>query len=230
MIEIDRLSKSFGPFRAVDGISFSVRRGEVLGFLGPNGAGKSTTMKMITGYLDPTSGTARVCGHDVREEPIEVKRKLGYLPEGAPLYAEMTPRGLLTFVAELRGLDGRELANAVGKAVERQTERTIDLHTKVDPEILVLMPCGFDLQKTVDEWAALSRPEGWTEMRAVQAGRVFAVDGSAYFSRPGPHHYEFWNQDWDGITPRALGIALLWAMVSTRLGLWWGQWMARVRR
>jgi ABC-2 type transport system ATP-binding protein len=104
MIEIDRLSKSFGPFRAVDGISFSVQKGEVLGFLGPNGAGKSTTMKMITGFLDPTSGTARVCGHDVRQEPVEVKRKIGYLPEGAPLYAEMTPASFLGFIARARGI------------------------------------------------------------------------------------------------------------------------------
>ncbi len=119
LIEACGLTKSFGTLKAVDGISLTIPRGQVLGFLGPNGAGKSTTMRLLTGFLEPDAGFARIAGFDVQEQARQAKQKLGYLPEGAPLYAEMTPRGLLTFVAELRGLDGRGLANAVGKAVER---------------------------------------------------------------------------------------------------------------
>lgn len=102
LIEVENLTKRFGPLTAVDSLSFSVARGEVLGFLGPNGSGKSTTMKMVTGFLPPSSGTARVAGFDVVESPVEVKRRVGYLPEGAPLYADMTPRSLLDFVANVR--------------------------------------------------------------------------------------------------------------------------------
>jgi ABC-2 type transport system ATP-binding protein len=105
MIEIKNLHKSFGPIRAVDGVSFSVERGTVLGFLGPNGAGKSTTMKMLTGFLHPTSGTATVCGHDVLAQPIQAKRQIGYLPEGAPLYPDMTPADMLDYIADVRGID-----------------------------------------------------------------------------------------------------------------------------
>lgn len=104
MIDIRKLTKRFGPLLAVDAVSFQVERGEVLGFLGPNGAGKSTTMKMVAGFLTPTGGTAVVCGHDVVEEPIAVKEKIGYLPEGAPAYPDMTPEGFLKFVAQVRGL------------------------------------------------------------------------------------------------------------------------------
>ena len=112
-IEIQNLTKRFGPFTAVENVSFSVERGEVLGFLGPNGAGKSTTMKMVTGFLPPTSGTAIVCGHDVLENPLEVKRNLGYLPEGAPLYPDMTPASFLDFIAEVRGFSGAEKKSRV---------------------------------------------------------------------------------------------------------------------
>jgi ABC-2 type transport system ATP-binding protein len=104
MIEITNLTKRYGALLAVDNISFSVGPGEVLGFLGPNGAGKSTTMKMITGFLAPTSGKIRVCGHDVESEPIAAKACMGYLPEGAPCYAEMTVRAFLEFIADVRGL------------------------------------------------------------------------------------------------------------------------------
>src|SRR5437868_14729698 len=106
MIKIDNLVKAFGPKRAVDGISFTVERGEVLGFLGPNGAGKSTTMRMVTGFMPPTSGSISVGGHDVAESPIEAKRLIGYLPENAAAYPEMTVHGFLNFTAELRGLMG----------------------------------------------------------------------------------------------------------------------------
>lgn len=108
MINIQNLVKKFGPFTAVDGISLTVARGEVLGFLGPNGAGKSTTMKMLTGFLTPTSGTITVCGHDVAEAPLDAKRVIGYLPEGAPAYGDMTPRSFLAFIADVRGLSGEE--------------------------------------------------------------------------------------------------------------------------
>ncbi|NOQ93536.1 MAG: ATP-binding cassette domain-containing protein [Methylophaga sp.] len=118
-IEIDNLAKHFGAIKAVDGVSFSVRKGEVLGFLGPNGAGKSTTMKMVTGFLTPTRGTVRVCGHDVLQDPIAVKASLGYLPEGAPAYADMTPDGFLKFIADIRGLSGKEKQMAVESAAER---------------------------------------------------------------------------------------------------------------
>jgi len=108
LIEVDKLSKRFGPLTAVDNLSFSVARGEVLGFLGPNGSGKSTTMKMVTGFLPPTTGTARVAGFDVTEDPVAVKRRVGYLPEGAPLYADMTPKSLLDFVSNVRGFAAAE--------------------------------------------------------------------------------------------------------------------------
>ncbi len=119
MLDIRGLTKTFGPFTAVDDVSFSVSSGEVLGFLGPNGAGKSTTMKMVTGFLPPTSGTAIVCGADVTRDPIAVKRHVGYLPEGAPLYEDMTTAGLLSFAAEIRGINGAARRSAIDAAVER---------------------------------------------------------------------------------------------------------------
>ena len=103
MIETENLTKDYGHIRAVDDITFEVNKGDILGFLGPNGAGKSTTMKMITGFLPPTVGTARIGGHDIREDPIKAKRLLGYLPENGPLYGEMTVLEFLKFVAEMRG-------------------------------------------------------------------------------------------------------------------------------
>jgi len=119
MIEIENLVKHFGPLAAVDGLSFRVGTGEVLGFLGPNGAGKSTTMKMITGFVTPTSGSIRVCGLDVATDPIKVKEAIGYLPEGAPAYPDMTPLGFLKFIAQVRGLSGVKAAAAIQKAIER---------------------------------------------------------------------------------------------------------------
>jgi ABC-2 type transport system ATP-binding protein len=103
MIEVKGLVKTFGAIRAVDGVTFSVKRGDILGFLGPNGAGKSTTMKLITGFLRPDAGTATVDGIDVTVDPVAVKRKLGYLPESAPAYPEMTVEEFLGFIAEVRG-------------------------------------------------------------------------------------------------------------------------------
>ncbi|MGH8688551.1 MAG: ABC transporter ATP-binding protein [Burkholderiales bacterium] len=118
MIRIENLAKTFGAKRAVDGVSFAVERGEVLGFLGPNGAGKSTTMRMITGFLPPTSGRVSVGGHDVAESPLEAKRLIGYLPEAAPSYPEMTVEGFLDFAAQMRGLAGAARRKAIARVVE----------------------------------------------------------------------------------------------------------------
>lgn len=119
MIDIKNLVKQFGPFTAVDNISFSVARGEVLGFLGPNGAGKSTTMKMLCGFLNPTSGSISVCGHDVEAEPLAARRAIGYLPEGAPTYADMTARGFLDFIADVRGLTGKDRQWRLDKVIDQ---------------------------------------------------------------------------------------------------------------
>ena len=119
MIDVRQLHRRFGPILAVDGVTFQVPRGEVLGFLGPNGAGKSTTMKMITGFLTPTSGTAIVCGHDIVADPIAAKRTIGYLPEGAPCYPDMTAASFLRFIARIRGFDGAEAKKRIDLAIER---------------------------------------------------------------------------------------------------------------
>ena len=117
MIRVKDLKKNFGTKAAVDGVSFDVEKGEILGFLGPNGAGKSTTMRIVTGFLPPTSGEARVGGFDVEEQPVEAKRLIGYLPENAPCYSDMTVFGFLKFCGEARGLRGSELKVAVDRAI-----------------------------------------------------------------------------------------------------------------
>src|SRR6476619_5831741 len=118
MIEVRNLRKTFGPKTAVNGVSFKVEMGEVLGFLGPNGAGKSTTMRMITGFIPPTSGSLTVGGFDIVENPIPAKRLIGYLPENAPAYTDMTVYGFLAFAAEIRGLRGEAKKRAVNRVVE----------------------------------------------------------------------------------------------------------------
>lgn len=118
LVQTEGLRKHFGAKKAVDGISLKVKKGEVLGFLGPNGAGKSTTMKMITGFLEPDCGSAVVCGIDVLRNPIEAKSHIGYLPEGAPLYGDMTTRSFLDFIAAIRGFDGSERQDRIEKAVQ----------------------------------------------------------------------------------------------------------------
>jgi gliding motility-associated transport system ATP-binding protein len=118
MLEVVRLTRKFGPLVAVDDLSFAVPAGEVLGFLGPNGAGKSTTMKMIAGFLAPNAGTAIVCGHDILKRPLRAKRRLGYLPEGAPAYPDMTAAAFLAFVAHIRGLRGRKARRRIAEIVE----------------------------------------------------------------------------------------------------------------
>jgi ABC-2 type transport system ATP-binding protein len=131
LIEIEALSKSFGPIEAVRGISFTVDRGEVVGFLGPNGAGKSTTMKMLAGFLTPTAGRAAICGHDVVDDGLQARRCLGYLPEGAPAYPDMTPATFLLFIAQIRGLNGAAARDAVDRAVQR-VELAGVLHQPID--------------------------------------------------------------------------------------------------
>ena len=118
MIEVENLTKQFGTKIAVDDLSFTVKKGEVLGFLGPNGAGKSTTMRMITGFIPPTSGDAKVCGISVIDDPKNAKTRIGYLPESAPLYHDMTVVGFLKFCASVRGLSGSAKNEAVERAIE----------------------------------------------------------------------------------------------------------------
>ena len=133
MLEVKNLKKNFGDFTAVKGVSFSVAEGEVLGFLGPNGAGKSTTMRMITGFLPPTEGTAVICGHDITSDPIAAKAALGYLPESAPSYKQMTVRDYLAFIAEVRGLKDvrKAVADVIVKAkLEGVAAQTIETLSK----------------------------------------------------------------------------------------------------
>jgi ABC-2 type transport system ATP-binding protein len=131
MILVENLSRHFGSIKAVDGISFSVPRGEVLGFLGPNGAGKSTSMRMIAGVLGLSAGSVKICGHDIVGARLAAQRSFGYLPEGAPSYGEMTPSNFLRFIGQVRGLKGPALARAVEAAVEA-TELGSVLEQQID--------------------------------------------------------------------------------------------------
>ena len=156
MIEADGLTKYYGPFIAIENVSFRIPRGEVVAFLGPNGAGKSTTMKILTGYLAPTAGTARIAGHDMSTDRLAGATRLGYLPENGPLYPDMTPRSLLEFFADARGMRGAyreqridavvrqcELGSVIGKAIgklskgyrQRVGMAQVLLH---EPDVLIL--------------------------------------------------------------------------------------------
>jgi ABC-2 type transport system ATP-binding protein len=119
LVEINHLTKRFSFLTAVDDISFGVDKGEVLGFLGPNGAGKSTTMKMITGFLIPDAGNVQIGGADIVEQAVAVKKRIGYLPEGAPLYPDMTPAAFLNFVGAVRGFGGEELRKRIRDTVDK---------------------------------------------------------------------------------------------------------------
>ena len=156
MIETSKLTKRYGHMTAVDDVSFAVKPGEVLGFLGPNGAGKSTTMRLIAGFLTPTSGSVKVCGFDVENEPVAAKSRIGYLPEGAPCYGEMTPLAFLDFIADVRGLSGARKKERIDHVIARLhldkvLHQTIDTLSKGfkrrvglaqailhDPEVLIL--------------------------------------------------------------------------------------------
>ena len=128
MIEVQHLTKRYGPFTAVNDVSFKVERGEILGFLGPNGAGKTTTMRVLTGYMPPTEGKALVAGFDVFEQPIEAKRRTGYLPETPPLYPDMTVRDYLNFVAKIKGVARGDRKARVDTVMERT--RIADMATR----------------------------------------------------------------------------------------------------
>ena len=119
LIKLKNLTKRFGDLVAVNRVNMSVTRGEVLGFLGPNGAGKSTTMKMVAGFLEPSYGVAKICGYDVVRQPVEVKSRIGYLPEGAPAYGDMSPRSFLGFIAAIRGFDGIDRKKRIDEVVEK---------------------------------------------------------------------------------------------------------------
>ncbi|MFC1676777.1 ABC transporter ATP-binding protein [Planctomycetota bacterium] len=156
MISVKELRRSFGPVVAVDGVSFEVEKGQVLGFLGPNGAGKSTVMRMLACFLAPDSGTASVCGHDILKDPIAVKKTLGYLAEHAPAYNEMTVGSFLNFVCDARGINGNARKAAMDKivptcSIESVYHQTIETLSKGykrrvglaqalihDPEVLIL--------------------------------------------------------------------------------------------
>lgn len=156
MIEIQSLTRQFGEFKAVDNLSFTVQPGEVLGFLGPNGAGKSTTMKMLTGFLTPSAGHIRICGHDIETDPLAAKQLIGYLPEGAPAYGDMTVGAYLDFIADMRGLSASKKAERIKTVVEQVQlgevlQQTIDTLSKGfkrrvglaqailhDPKVLIL--------------------------------------------------------------------------------------------
>ena len=156
MIECKNLTKKFNQFLAVDDLSFVAKKGEVLGFLGPNGAGKSTTMKMITGFLEPTSGGVEVCGIDLYADPIAVKNKIGYLPEGAPSYDEMRVHDFLKFIAQMRGIPKAQINSKIDEVIDRISlskvyyqrietlskgfKRRVGLAQAIihDPEVLVL--------------------------------------------------------------------------------------------
>src|SRR6201992_4251124 len=119
MIEVNHLVKTYRELKAVQDVSFKVEKGEIVGFLGPNGAGKTTTMRMITGVLPPTSGSAKVAGFDVFEQPMEVKKRIGYLPETPPVYTDMTVRAYLRFVAEIKGVPSKSRKADVEQAAEK---------------------------------------------------------------------------------------------------------------
>src|ERR1700750_2047685 len=127
MIKTEHLTKHYGALTAVEDVSFQVNPGEVLGFLGPNGAGKTTTMRMLAGFVTPTAGTASICGHDIETDPLRAKASLGYLPEGAPTYGEMTVRRFLEFIADLRRLDGQRRRARLDYVIGRlQLSRVLD--------------------------------------------------------------------------------------------------------
>jgi len=135
MIKVQNLTKRYEALTAVDDVSFEVAPGEVLGFLGPNGAGKTTTMRMLAGFISPTAGTASICGHDIETDTLEAKKSLGYLPEGAPLYGEMTVQSFLEFIADLRNLTGSVRRNRLEYSISRLqlggvTEQTIETLSK----------------------------------------------------------------------------------------------------
>lgn len=207
MIEISGLTKKFGGFTAVDNLSFSVEQGEVLGFLGPNGAGKSTTMKMITGFLLPSGGKVSVYGQDMSNNPMEAKRRIGYLPEGAPAYGEMTVLEFLAFIAKVRGVPKLQVKQRVDHVVnkinlQKVVHKTVDTLSKGygrrvglaqaiihDPDVLILdEPTDgldpnqkYEVRKLISEMAAekiiIVSTHILEEVEAVCTRAVIIADG-----------------------------------------------------
>jgi len=171
MIEVKNLVKAFGAKLAVNDISFAVERGEVLGFLGPNGAGKSTTMRMITGFIPPSDGTITVGGHDITTDPISAKRLIGYLPENAPVYADMSVQGFLSFCAELSGLRGDSRKKAVTRSWKCASSnpccfRASTRYRKVTGIAPVSRKRSF---MTLTCWCWTSRPTDWTQIKSTRS-------------------------------------------------------------
>ena len=127
MIEVINLSKKFGDFKAVNCVSFKVKKGEILGFLGPNGAGKSTTMKMITGFLEPNSGDAKICEYSIKTDRLSAQKKIGYVPENAPLYDEMYVREFLLFIARMREINSDEIETAISRIIKTCSLKSVEL-------------------------------------------------------------------------------------------------------
>lgn len=207
MIEISGLTKKFGSFTAVDDLSFSVKQGEVLGFLGPNGAGKSTTMKMITGFLLPSGGKVSVYGQDMSSNPMAAKRRIGYLPEGAPAYGEMTVLEFLAFIAKVRGVPKAQIQERVDHVVskinlQKVVNKTVDTLSKGygrrvglaqaiihDPDVLILdEPTDgldpnqkYEVRKLISEMAAekiiIVSTHILEEVEAVCTRAVIIADG-----------------------------------------------------
>ncbi|MBI2899210.1 MAG: ATP-binding cassette domain-containing protein [Planctomycetes bacterium] len=211
LIEAQGLSKHYGSFAAIRDVTFSVPRGQVAAFLGPNGAGKSTTMKILTGYLAPTSGTSRIAGFDIATDRVEAAKRLGYLPENGPLYQDMTPLGLLTFFGRVRGLDRDVLSRRIGEVTARcgigpvlqkpiqklskgYRQRVGMAHVLLhDPDVLIMdePTSGLDPNQIVDVRAAI-RELGKTkaillsthilqEVQAVADRVIFIHDGRIVF-------------------------------------------------
>ena len=235
MIKVQNLVKVFGTKHAVDGVSFSVERGEVLGFLGPNGAGKSTTMRMITGFIPPSSGTITVGGFDVVDQAIPARRLIGYLPENAPAYTDMTVNGFLNFAAEIRGLRGDARKRAVNRVVDMCFLEPV-LHQSVetlskgfrhrtcfaqsiihDPEVLVLdePTDGLDpnqkhevrglIRKMGEKKAIIFSTHSLEEVDAV-CSRAIIIDRGRIVANGTPHELRQ-KSDWAGaVTLRVTGI------------------------
>ena len=173
LIEIEGLTKRFGAFTAVDAVSFTVARGEVLGFLGPNGAGKSTTMRMLAGFMIPTAGTARLMGHDVQTDGVAARRVLGFLPEGAPTYGEMSVTGFLRFCARVRGYAGAELNDRVRNALGLTRLESVRLQP------VETLSKGFKRRVGLAQallhdhpsWCSTSRPTASTPTRSTRSAR-----------------------------------------------------------
>ena len=222
MIEVEGLTKRYGRATAVDGVSFKVEKGEILGFLGPNGAGKTTTMRILTCYMPPTEGSARVAGHDVFSQPMEVKKRVGYLPETPPLYPDMTVRDYLDFCAKIKGVAGGERKTRVADAIEKC--RVGDVRDKLIAKLSMLdgrvNPEGSDARHENEqaEGHGLGAPE------PQQSAPLHLGDGSAQDPRViptggGSRHVRFPGLPAGSRVPVNDGAPVVRRMFSR----WWGR-------